>query len=303
MLIGITTSTIAAIAAIGLTRRITKPLAALTIHTQRIAAGDLDQRVKVVSDDEIGLLAMAFNRMAGDLKEITTRLYRHEKLVDIGLLLAEINHRLRNPIAGINNYARLLQKKLSSESPGRKEVDRIREGTEQIDTLLRRLSEPSSLTMDIKPISLDEVIKTACGKIQVEAKNHGIRMIVQHDGHLPHIAGDRERLSEVFENLIDNAFDAVVERENGERLVKVCLKKESEWVAAVIEDTGCGISQENLSRVFDPLFSTKENGKGTGLGLYIAHTIIERHGGKIHVQSSLGKGTCFTVKLPASGER
>lgn len=300
LLIGIATSTVAAMIAIGLTRRITKPLAALTTHTQRIAEGDLDKRIEVASDDEIGLLARAFNGMASDLKEITTRLYRHEKLVDIGLLLAEINHRLRNPIAGINNYARLLQKKLPAESPVRKEVDRIREGTEQIDTLLRKLSEPSSLNMDMKPINLDEVLKTACAKIQAEAKNRGARMIIKNDALLPNIAGDWERLSEVFENLIDNALDAVAEKENGERLIKVGLQKEGEWVIAAVEDTGSGIPEENLSRVFNPLFSTKENGKGTGLGLYIAHTIIERHGGKIHVQSELGKGTCFTVKLPVT---
>lgn len=300
LLIGIATSTVAAMIAIGLTRRITKPLAALTTHTQRIAEGDLDKRIEVASDDEIGLLARAFNGMASDLKEITTRLYRHEKLVDIGLLLAEINHRLRNPIAGINNYARLLQKKLPAESPARKEVDRIREGTEQIDTLLRKLSEPSSLNMDMKPINLDEVLKTACAKIQAEAKNRGARMIIKNDALLPNIAGDWERLSEVFENLIDNALDAVAEKENGERLIKVGLQKEGEWVIAAVEDTGSGIPEENLSRVFNPLFSTKENGKGTGLGLYIAHTIIERHGGKIHVQSELGKGTCFTVKLPVT---
>lgn len=275
LLIGVTTSTAAAMIAIGLTRRITKPLAALTTHTQRIAEGDLDKKIEVASDDEIGLLARAFNGMARDLKEITTRLYRHEKLVDIGLLLAEINHRLRNSIAGINNYARLLQKKLPSESPIRKEVDRIREGTEQIDTLLRKLSEPSSLTMDMKPINLDEVLKTACAKTQAEAKNCGAKMIIKNDCQLPHIAGDWERLSEVFENLIDNALDAVAEKENGERLIKVGLQKDGEWLIAAIEDTGSGIPEENLSRVFNPLFSTKENGKGTGLGLYIAHTIIE----------------------------
>lgn len=327
LLIGITTSTIAAIVAIGLTRRITKPLAALTNHTHRIAAGDLEQMVKVVSDDEIGLLAKAFNKMAEELKETTTRLYRHQKLMDIGLLLAEINHRLRNTISGINNYARLLQKKLPSISTKDNEmtrvsgkrlqidaasdisirdiryyVDRIREGTEHIDALLKRLSVPSSLAMNIAPVSLKKVMEGTCKKIRSEAEDQGIKLITRYDEGIPTVMGDKERLNDVFENLLLNAMDAVIKNTNGARFITATVRKENGYVVSDIEDTGGGIPNENLHRIFDPFFSTKENGGGGGLGLYITHAIIERHGGQIYVTSEIGKGSHFTVSLPASGE-
>ncbi|MBI3609844.1 MAG: phosphate/phosphite/phosphonate ABC transporter substrate-binding protein [Nitrospirae bacterium] len=302
LLIALVTATATIAVAIWLTRRMTRPLAELAAHTQLLAEGDLDRKVEIASDDEIGLLARAFNRMAGELKETTARLYRHEKLADIGLLLVEINHRLRNPIAGINNYAKLLQNKLSPTSPGRKEVDRIREGTEQIDGLLRRLSEPASTVMDFKPIRLDEVLRAVHERIQPEARRRGVEVIQRYDPALPMVVGNRERLVEVFENLLSNALDALLVKEEGDRLIRIHVRKEEGQAAAEIEDTGCGIPEEERSKIFDPFFTTKEKESGTGLGLYIAYTIIERHSGKIHIASQVGKGSRFTVRLPASGE-
>ncbi len=287
-LIALVTTLIAILVALKDTLRITRPLADLTAHTKQIATGNLDQQAPVVSNDEIGQLADAFNQMMEKLKNT---IFREQKLEGINLALAVVSHRLKNTIAGINNYAFLLQKELPHDAPGRPHVvDGIREGTGQIDRIIEMfvLRETS-----FKSVHLLEVVKQAVTKADSRAnglengsgtRENGVEITIRPDSPSLKIKGDGEQLGSVFDTLISNAIEALMEKEGGKRAISIALRRREDKVIAEVEDNGHGIPKENLSKIFEPFFTTKGEKRGTGLGLYIVHTIVKRHGGKINVE-------------------
>jgi signal transduction histidine kinase/DNA-binding response OmpR family regulator len=235
-----------------------------------------------------------------ELRDAQEALIRREKLAILGQLAGGVGHELRNPLGAISNATYFLNMVLEEPEPEVKETLEILEKEVKtseriISSLLdfARAKPPSWRRVDIK-----EVVREALSRVAVP-ENVGV--VSQLDGALPAILADPDQLVQVFGNIILNAVQAMPE--GGRLVVKTSEVSEklpkSEWVAISFTDTGVGIPEENLDKLFEPLFTTKA--KGIGLGMAVTKTLVEGHGGSIKVRSEVGKGSTFTVRLPAGG--
>ena len=217
--------------------------------------------------------------------------------------LRQSPHEIRNPLNYINLSLDHLRKNFSPEDPDKEElfrkltkqlkveVDRI---NEQIVEFLR-YSRPANL--DLEPTVLYEVVQDSLRIVEPQAAEQSIEITCVERDYLPKISGDKEVLRSVFNNLFINAVQAM-EGEGGKLTVR--LFEDGEFIAVEVEDTGNGIKEENIEKIFEPYFSTKET--GTGLGLAIVKKIVEDHSGNLEVESKPGEGSTFRVRLPKFNE-
>ena len=223
------------------------------------------------------------------------------KLSSIGRLAAGVAHEINNPMAVINEKAGLMKDLIELGSPF-PEKEKFLSLTDSILTSVNRcrsithrlLGFARRMEVQIENLDLNEVIRETLTFLEKESLYRNIETKLNLAEDLPRIASDRGQLQQVFLNLLNNALAAVAD---GGRIAVTTWEKDSETVAVVIEDNGCGMSLETLSHVFEPFFTTKKD-KGTGLGLPITYGIVKKLGGAIDVQSREGKGTTFTVYLP-----
>lgn len=285
--------------------RFTRPIANLSDAARRVAAGDLSVRVSDADrTDEVGQLARQFNEMTIGLektRQLETQLQESEKSAVVGRLASAIAHEIRNPLNYINLTLDHLRAKFAP-SEGKQRVD-FEKLTAQLKTEVGRInrqitdflrySRPTKL--NLQPIEPRRIIEDSLRIVEPQAADQNIEINLTEDENTPKISGDAEVLHSVFSNLFINAVQAM-EKTGGK--LDVSIKPEEEFVAVEIKDTGEGISQENLEKIFEPYFSTKET--GTGLGLAIVKKIVDDHGGAISVESKIGEGAKFTVKLKRS---
>lgn len=287
--------------------RFSKPIADLSDGAREVAAGNLQVRVPGARRrDEIGRLVATFNEMASELekkRDIEAQLQQAEKSAVVGRLGSAIAHEIRNPLNYINLTLDHLRTKYTPDDEAKAakfykltgqlkgEVARI---NQQITDFLN-YSRPTKA--DLHPTSGRDVIKASLRIIEPEAaeKNVTIGIVEQED--VPEIMADPEFLRSVFSNLFINAVQAMESRGGGHLNIKIYPSSDGEWVNFEVSDTGGGISQDNLAKIFEPYFSTKET--GTGLGLAIVQKIVEVHEGVIAVDVIEGEGTKFTIKLPS----
>lgn len=310
---------------------IVKPVEHLVKITDKVTSGDLSQKVEISSKDEIGLLASRFNQMTKGLKQLMDekegvmielkdlnkklslindelvqrneqlkdtqeQLVRTEKLAAVGTLASGVSHELRNPLSAIKNAVFLLKRKLSRKVMPDidekviqfldiidKEIDR---STKIINDLLgfTRVAKPTRIISDIRI-----VINEALSRLKI-AENIKLSKNLQSD--LPMITIDANQIGQVLINLIENACQAMTD--GGE--LQISTRKSKVFAEIEIADSGCGIPEKEIKKIFDPLFTTKP--KGIGMGLAICHGIIDKHNGTIEVKSREGKGTNMIVKLP-----
>jgi signal transduction histidine kinase len=227
-----------------------------------------------------------------ELREVQEQLVRQEKLAILGQLAGGIGHELRNPLGAIKSAAYFLDIALEDPDPEVKEAVEILgkevETSERIiNSLLdyARSKPPTKRKTDVNP-----VIQESLSHVDVP---ENVEVQSQLDEGLPSILADPDQLTMVFGNIILNAAQAMPD---GGQLTVKSEASSPERVAISFSDTGVGISEENLGKIWEPLYTTKA--KGIGLGLAITKTIVEAHGGTIEVESTVGEGTTFTVKLP-----
>ena len=227
-----------------------------------------------------------------ELREAQEQLVRRELLAVLGQLAGGIGHELRNPLGAIKNAAYLLNMVLEEQEPDVKDALEILEKevvtSERIISSLLDFARPKPPVR--RKVDVNEVVQESLSRA-TEPENVEIKS--ELDGVLPVILADPVQLGQVFSNLILNAIQAMPE--GGLLTIKSELAG-PEWVAVSIADTGVGIPEENLGKMFEPLFTTKA--KGIGLGLAISKTFVEAHGGTIELQSEVGKGSVFSVRLP-----
>jgi len=306
-------------------RFVNRPVGRLLECTRKVAQGDLDCTIEPTGDDEIGDLARSFNKMTADLREAHEELrewtckleeevenkaqelrlaqaqvIRSEKLSSLGLLAAGVAHELNSPLMGIMTYAHLIGKKLPADSPEKKDADVIVAQTERCVTIIRQLldfsheSAPEKKSQDLLP-----TLEKAIALVQCQALYHDITIEREFDKTLPHVLADAGQMQQVFLNLLVNAGEAMPK--GGRLSIKTLAPTpDSGGIQIIFRDTGVGIPPENLGKIFDPFFTSKEVGKGTGLGLAVSYGIVKRHGGSIGVESTPGEGTTFTVSLPVA---
>jgi len=291
-----------------ITRRFIRPIETLTLAANRIEKGDLQYRVNIVRDDEIGTLAAAFDRMADrlmqrerELKQSQTTLRRADRLSSLGLLTAGLAHEIRNPLVAIRTFTQLLPERYDDpefrngfQGLALKEVDRI---CGLINDLLSfaRPSKPN-----VAPENISDVVENIARILESQAKEKNVEITREFDLRVPKVWIDKEQMKQVFMNLILNAIQAMkgggsivistrISARNNDELIKECVQVE-------IRDTGVGIPEENLEHIFDPFFTSKD--EGSGLGLAVSHQIVQEHGGFLTVESTVGKGTTFFVHVP-----
>lgn len=299
-----------------LSRRSLARIPRLVEFTRRIAAGDYQLHLERKSKDEIGALAEAFNSMAHSLEErernleeayrelqsSSERLMRSERLAAIGRLAAQITHEVRNPLNAIGLNLELLEED-TEQLPNATEalavlhatMDEVERLTQITEEYLRfaALPPPRLEAADVNPL-LSGTVEFLNG----ELNQRGIRWDVELEEPLPAINVDQRQLRQALLNLLRNAIQAAsLNTEVGGELA-ISTRRVNDNVEIKICDNGPGISEADLQEIFDPFFSTKE--EGSGLGLPLTQQIILGHGGTIVCESHKGRGTCFILAFPAS---
>lgn len=310
-----------------------RPVKALERGTERLAAGDLGYQIEVHSKDEIGELASSFNSMSRqlhaehdenvawthtleqrveqktrELKRAHEHALHTEKMASIGKMAAVLAHEINNPLSGILTYAKLLRKWVDRDDSGRNHRKEICESLDLIALESRRcgdlvknlLTFSRATPMNLQPANLNQVIDRSLRLVQHQLDLAGIQVQPRLDPDLPPVVCDAAQIEQVLLALIMNALDALPQ--GGNLWLTTSFSHEPNRVRIVVRDDGSGIPPDILPRIFEPFLTTKETGRGVGLGLAISHSILERHNGNIEVQSEPGRGTTFTVTLPWEAE-
>ena len=288
-----------------ISRNMLIPVQRLVSASKELANGNLEINVEKTSNDELGELAGAFNTMAAALKERDERLkdftrrkfMESERLALIGQLAANVAHELNNPLQGIVTYSHLLLEKDSLDAASRQNIQKIVIQANRSRDIIRGLLDFSRQRKPDKTLSdINSLLNEGISLVENQALFHNIKINKNLDMGLPKIVIDPSQIVRVFINLIVNAAEAM--DDSGELTITSRIDTNSNCIEVEVTDTGSGIPEENLERIFDPFFTTKETGHGVGLGLAISYGIIREHKGTISVESEVGKGTAFTVRLP-----
>jgi two-component system NtrC family sensor kinase len=285
--------------------------------------------------DEIGHLAESFNLMTlalqrsehdlaewahtlerkveektGELRLAEAQTVQAEKLASVGLLAAGIAHEINNPLTGVLTFAHLVRANLPEGSAEAEDMDIIIRETKRCAGIIRRLLDfAREKKPEVTQGDLNAVIRETIQFVEHQAGFQNVVFALELDPQLPAIWMDPNQLKQVIMNLVVNARDAMDERGRlfvrsrrfptlfspglGQRAVPA--------VELTFTDSGCGIPEEDVPKIFDPFFTSKEPGKGVGLGLSVGYSIIKAHGGAIDVESEIGHGTTFRIVLPVEG--
>jgi len=270
--------------------------------TRRIAKGDFSPIVPIRKyRDEFTTVSVAVNRMLEELDARQKAMVESHKLRAIGNLTAGVAHELNNPINNIMLTAHSLledRKELSEEELLEMINDLINE-TERSRSIVRNLLDFARESESVsEPLDLGDLVRQTVKLVENQIKISGAEIHVTVQPNLPNIRGDKQKLKQVFINLILNAVDAV----DTDGIIKIGVERASSpgFVAVHVEDNGCGIPSHVLPYIFDPFFTSKAPGKGTGLGLSVSQGIVNIHGGRINATSEEGKYSRFTVLLPTT---
>lgn len=308
---------------------VVEPVAAIVEGMRRVARDDLDVEIPVRSRGELGLVAAAFNDMTGslrrlegelnammaglerqveartaDLRAAQERLVRSEKLSSLGQLSASIAHEINNPLAGILTFAKLVSRTLADGPPDdaaraslRKNLALVEREAQRCSAIVRNLLD-FARERPIEPVPIDPraPLEEALSLVSNQARTLGIS-VERSLEPVPEVLADFGQLRQAFVNVAMNACEAM----GTSGRLRIATRAAGGAAELAFSDTGPGIPPERLPHVFDPFFTTKQ--KGTGLGLSVVYGIVERHGGTITVQSAVGQGTTFTIRLPAAGLR
>ncbi len=234
-----------------------------------------------------------------ELEEKQSQLIQSSKMTAVGTMVAGIAHELNTPLGAISLSVEAAQMQMERQPENAlAKLELAQKATDKLQVLVDRLLVYSSRSKDQpEPLELAETIEDAFLFLEHRFRRGRVRLVKRLDGPGP-VVGKGSELQQVFMNLMLNAIDASLQLPEQQRVVELNLKQESEWVVVVVTDRGPGIPPETLPRIFDPFFTTKEVGQGTGLGLSVSLEIVEQHGGCLEVESKVGTGTRFTVRLP-----
>jgi PAS domain S-box-containing protein len=248
----------------------------------------LEEKVKARTKE----IEEAYNK----LKLAQEQLMQSEKMSAIGQFVSGLAHEINNPLDGIQNCIRSVLSDLDDKEQAENYLNLSLEGLFKIEILVRQLldyAKPHS--SEREHIQLNELLDDVLSLTRLRLKDKHIIQRKDFADNLPTIKGDAHYLEQVFVNIILNACDSM----DDEGTLKVTTEADDDEVIVYIEDNGCGISEENLKKIYDPFFTTKQQSNGTGLGLYLSYNAIKEHGGIIEVASEVDKGTRFKIRFPA----
>ncbi len=281
----------------------------------------MDGTVSLDHGDELGDLAESFNKMTINLKqareeledwgknlevkvaartreitEIQSQLIRSEKLASIGELVAGIAHEINNPLTGILIFSSLVNDSPRLDPALKEDLQTIVQETERCSKIVKGLLDFSRESLpQMKMSSINAIMELALSLVEHQILFQNITIIKDFTDGMPDIMLDPDQFEQVFINMLLNAGQAMTEGGSLHLMTGMMEDNLSEFIT--ISDTGCGIPEDTLPKIFDPFFSTKEH-RGTGLGLSVSYGIIHNHCGQVRVQSVVGNGTTFTIEVP-----
>lgn len=240
------------------------------------------------------------------IEDVTERIHLEEqlqqtdKLSSIGLLAAGVAHEVNTPLTGISSYSQMLMQQIPDTDPRHQLLEKIYRQTSRASSIVNNLLNFSRVSdARLTPVDLNRVIDDTIQLLEAQLRNTEIEVVRNYTPELPLAPGNAAKLQQVFMNLILNARDAM---SLGGRL-EIATDVNDDSISITFSDTGSGIEPEHLAKIYDPFFTTKQIGKGTGLGLAVSYGIIQDHGGHIAVESRPGEGTVFQITLPLATVR
>jgi len=285
--------------------RFTRPIKSLSLGARRVAGGDFSFQVPTSGrHDEMGELTELFNEMTVKLartRELEAQLYNAEKAVVVSRLASAIAHEIRNPLNYINLTLDHMRATLSPNDPEKQQkfeslTKQLKAEVARINTRITEfLNYSRPVQLAPRPLDLAEVARDSLRMFEVQAAESNVQTTVVEEGKVPSVSADAESLRSALTNLIINSLQAM---DGSGGKVSIVLSREESGRAVRIEinDTGRGIKPDDIAKIFEPYYSTKET--GTGLGLAIVKKAVEDHHGSISVKSKVGEGTTFTITLP-----
>lgn len=272
------------------TKRISKPIKYLSRMTKEVSKGNFDQRIEYYNEDEIGVLAENFNLMIDELNNME---YLRKDFI------SNVSHEFKTPIAAILGFVTMMKEKNLTKEQQDAYLNIIMEETTRLSHLtsnMLRISklDHQSILNNITEFSLDEQIRKTVLLLEEQWEKKDLEFDIQLD--VVRFIGEEELLQQVWMNLLDNA----IKFSNDGGKIGITLKEHSEYIEVNISDNGIGISEENQKRIFERFYQgeTSHAEKGNGLGLAIVHRIVEIYKGQIDIESEIGAGTCFSIRIP-----
>jgi signal transduction histidine kinase len=278
---------------------VNRPLKSIENGIHKIIEGDYKNIPAISTGDEFESLVASLNNMISELNKRSDQLVQKEKMASLGTLTSGVAHELNNPLNNISTSIQILleeledadleyKKRLLTETEG--QIQRARD-------IVRALLEFSrERSFSLHQVYFKDLVDNTLKLIKGEVPTH-VQLFVDVPDEIQGKM-DPRRIEQVLINFILNGIQAM--EEAGILSIRACRKDNEAGFCFEVSDTGKGIPPEDLGKIFDPFFTTKDVGKGSGLGLSVSHGIIEQHGGRIEVKSEVGKGTTFTVFLPAT---
>lgn len=313
-------------------KHVTYPINQLVEGTKQVSKGNFDFYLPVEKNDEIGELARAFEKMVRrieafkeelegwnrelekrveektkKLKIAQRKILQAEKMSSLGRLAAVIAHEINNPISGLIVFINLLKKQVEKGDLSERELERMYKNlalmeseAKRCGTIVSELLAFSRKESEIIPCDINEIIEKSVSLMRLNIKDKNIVINVETEENMPKAKCDPSKMQQVFINLIQNAIDAMPM--GGTITIKTKWNEKRKGISVTISDTGVGIPEEYLSHIFEPFYSTKDNGKSIGIGLFVVYGAIEQIGGRISVESEVGKGTTFKICIPSVRE-
>lgn len=283
-----------------------KPLSRLSHKMSLAEKGDLTVESGLTQGDEIGDLGRSFDSMIERLQLARTELEKYhfqqmervDRLASVGELASGIAHEIKNPLAGIAGAVQVLARGFKGDEPKERVVKEILQQIDRLDRSVKDLLNYASPSMPkFEDCSINEVVEKALFFVTQQPKARGVRVIKELDEGLPKGLFDAKQIQQVLLNLFLNAINAL----DGKGSLEIKTYKSNENEIVEVRDTGGGIPEEIIPKLFLPFYTTRV--EGTGLGLSISKRIVEQHGGNLRVESKVGVGTCFYVVLPIEGPK
>ncbi len=291
---------------------IARPLRKLETVTRKMAEGDFPDLVQVGGRDEIASLQNSFNRMAGKLRtamssleqtieklhEKQAQLVEAEKLASIGKLAAGIAHEINNPLTYVLTFSSLMLEQMPKDDPRHERLRMIVRETRRVRNIVRQvLSFAKEAPLKLEKMDVNQPLAEIIESLTEQDSFKDIELSLDLAKNLPKIDIDPVQIGQVVLNIALNAVHAITPPGK----IKVTTRTAGNFVELTFSDTGEGIPEEHLKKIFDPFFTTKDKTKGTGLGMAVSYGIIKKHGGDIRIESTVGKGSTFIVRLPIHG--
>jgi len=255
-----------------------------------------------VFDEKDGIYSViVYMKDVTSKRQYEVQLLQSGKLAAIGELAAGVAHELNNPLTAILGNSQILLRKVDETDDTYFLLEDIYQCGRRCKNIIQNLLTFSRQDEYMfEKFSLNDAVETVLGLIGYQLRQQQIRLAVELDETLPLIEGNAQQIEQVIINLLINARDALLESDRAEKRIIISTRHQDGFVQLTVEDNGTGIPEELHHEIFHPFFTTKRASKGTGLGLSVSHGIIESHGGKIELESEVGKGSKFTIKLPVT---